>query len=189
MIRNNYRFYEIDLLRFLAAIFIVAFHYAFRGNAADNFTVLAFDALSPFSRYGYLGVNLFFIISGFVILLSAYKKTASDFVVSRIVRLYPAYWFCVTVTFLTILMIGSPKYKAEFFQYLTNLTMFHKCIGIESIDAVYWTLEVELRFYFLIFILILIKQLKIIKYFLGLWLALTLILTKYDIKFIGSSPN
>jgi peptidoglycan/LPS O-acetylase OafA/YrhL len=49
------------------------------------------------SRYGYLGVDLFFVISGFVVQLSAWDRRPPEFVVSRIVRLYPAFWIAVTV--------------------------------------------------------------------------------------------
>ncbi len=180
----SYRFYEIDFLRFFAALSIVFFHYTFKGYAEGN-TVLDFPHLGEISRYGYLGFNLFFMISGFVILLSAYKKKGSEFVLARIVRLYPAYWFSVTVTFLTILIIGGSRYDADLPQYIVNLTMMHDYIGVSSIDGVYWTLMVELRFYFLIFIIISINQINNIKYYLGAWLALTIALIVYHNRYIG----
>jgi len=45
--------------------------------------------------HGYLGVNLFFMISGFVILWTARDRTPSGFVLSRITRLYPEFWIGV----------------------------------------------------------------------------------------------
>ena len=182
---TGYRFYEIDLLRFIAAVLVVVYHYLFRGYAADDMSVLSFEFFGPVARYGYLGFHLFFIISGFVILLSSYGKTAADFVISRMVRLYPAYWFCVTATFIVILLLGAPRYEAGFVQYLVNLTMIHGFIGFDSIDGVYWTLMVELKFYFIIFGLIIFKQIKRVKYYLGLWLLLAVVMTFYDVKYLG----
>ncbi len=182
---KSHRFYIIDLLRFVAAFTVVIFHYAFRGAAADDMTTVSFDLLNPIARYGYLGFHLFFIISGFVIILSGYKKTASEFVISRMVRLYPAYWFSVTFTFLVILMMGAPRYHAEVLQYVANLTMLHGYFGVKSIDGVYWTLMVELKFYFLVFLLILSNQFKKLKYYLGVWAALSVILTKFNISYLS----
>ena len=64
------RIYQIDLFRFIAAVCVVLYHYLFRGWAADNMSDLSFNKIGHFFKYGYLGVNLFFIISGFVIILS-----------------------------------------------------------------------------------------------------------------------
>jgi len=50
---------EIDFLRFLAAMAVVFFHYAFRGYAADAMTAMPYPLLAPISKYGYLGVELF----------------------------------------------------------------------------------------------------------------------------------
>ena len=181
---KSYRFYEIDFLRFFAALSVVFFHYTFRGYAADNMSVLSFPYIGEISRYGYFGFHLFFMISGFVILLSAFKKTTSEFVIARMVRLYPAYWFSVTLTFFTILIIGGSRYNATWYQYLINLSMIHGYIGVSSIDGVYWTLMLELKFYFLIFLIILVNQIVNIKHYLTLWLALTLVMPYIEIKYI-----
>ena len=85
------RYYEIDLLRFLAAVGVMLFHYTFRGYAADDLSPLEFPLLAEVFKYGSLGVDLFFIISGFVILLTAYNRDAVSFTISRIIRIYPAY--------------------------------------------------------------------------------------------------
>jgi len=183
--KGSHRFYEIDLLRFLAALFVVFFHYTFRGYAADDKSLLYFPYLGEITRYGYLGVNLFFIISGYVILLSAYGKKSSEFVVSRIVRIYPAYWCAVTLTFLTIWVMGGTRYDAELYQYIVNLTMMHSYVGVASIDGVYWTLMVEVKFYFLVFIIIFMNQIHNIKYYLAAWLGLTVALTFYPVGFAG----
>src|SRR5881394_93905 len=96
------RLYEVDLLRFFAAMSVLLFHYCFRGYAADGMSVMPYPTLAPVAKYGYLGVDLFFMISGFVILMSVSSGSLRDFFVSRVVRLYPAFWVCCTITFLTI---------------------------------------------------------------------------------------
>ncbi|HEX8659294.1 MAG TPA: acyltransferase family protein, partial [Hymenobacter sp.] len=84
------RLYEIDLLRFLAALSVVIYHFTFFGKRNAQYNPLYFDELGEVTRYGYLGVHLFFMISGYVVLLSAQGKTIRQFFLSRISRLYPA---------------------------------------------------------------------------------------------------
>jgi peptidoglycan/LPS O-acetylase OafA/YrhL len=165
------RFYEIDLLRFLAAFAVVLFHYTFRGYVEGGYSPVEFPVMDDFSRYGYLGVHLFFIISGFVILLSAMNRSAIKFAISRIVRLYPAFWAGVTLSAIVIFFFGAPVFSVSPAQYLLNLSMVSGYVGVEAVDGVYWTLLVELKFYALIFALLVIKQIKQIEIFLGVWLA------------------
>lgn len=170
------RYHEIDLLRFLAALSVVFYHYTFRGFSADSMSPLAFPELGAVFRYGYLGVNLFFIISGFVILLTAMNRDAGGFVESRAVRLFPAYWVCVTLTFVVTLAFGAPRFSATLPQYLANLTMVHEVFGVTSVDGVYWSLLIELKFYFLVWILVLLRQIPRVYYFLAGWLVLSVAL-------------
>lgn len=124
------RINEIDLVRFIAALAVVFFHFTFRGYAADHMTIMPYPWLTSASKYGYLGVELFFMISGFVILMSAANGSLRDFVISRVVRLYPAFWACCTITFLATLAIGGSSYFASLSQYLVNMTMLSGFIGV-----------------------------------------------------------
>ncbi|MEK6705815.1 MAG: acyltransferase [Candidatus Poribacteria bacterium] len=175
------RLYEIDLFRFIAAFGVVLYHYTFRGYAAEDMSPLSFPALSQIFKYGYLGVDLFFMISGFVILMTAFNKNLVGFIISRIVRLYPAFWVGVTLTTVVTLCIGAPKFSVNAGQYITNMTMLSGYFNIKHIDDVYWSLLVELRFYFLIFIIIAANKLKYIDYILGAWLAITIITLTFGI--------
>jgi peptidoglycan/LPS O-acetylase OafA/YrhL len=172
---------EIDLLRFVAAVCVVLFHYAFRGHAANGYSDLPYPELAPLARYGYLGVELFFLISGFVILMTASSGSLRKFAISRIVRLYPAYWVCCTVTFLSILALGNGRFDAGFRQYLANLTMLNEFVGIPSIDGVYWSLAVELTFYAMVAAVLLLRQLPRIELFLAAWLILALAMDLHSI--------
>ncbi|HMS26863.1 MAG TPA: acyltransferase [Burkholderiaceae bacterium] len=167
---------EIDLLRFVAALAVVFFHYAFRGYAADSMSVMPYPLLASVSKYGYLGVELFFMISGFVILMTAANGSLRDFCISRVVRLYPAYWTCCTLTFLVILAIGKPQFTATMGQYLANMTMLSGFVGVPSIDGVYWSLFVELRFYALIAIVLFFGRIHQAQVLLAFWLIISIVL-------------
>jgi len=167
------RFYEIDLLRFLAALAVVLYHYTFRGFAEGGYSPVEYPILGEIFKYGFYGVQLFFIISGFVILMTASKRDAPNFVISRITRLYPAFWVCVTLTAGFILWKGGEIFQIGLVQYLLNLTMISGFAGVEMVDGVYWTLLVEIKFYALIFVLLVFGQIKRIEWFLAFWLILT----------------
>lgn len=126
---------EIDLLRFLAALSVVFFHYSFRGYAADGLSRMPYPFLAPFTKYGYLGVELFFMISGFVILMTVASGSLRTFIISRFTRLYPAFLACCTITFIVTILIGAPKFSASLRQYIINMTMLGKFVGIPSIDG------------------------------------------------------
>ncbi|PQZ96115.1 acyltransferase [Arthrobacter sp. MYb227] len=149
----------LDGLRFFAAIMVLLYHYTawhhgFWGTSTAQET---WPTLSKVSMFGNLGVQLFFIISGFVIMLSAYGKSASRFIGSRISRLYPAYWVAVFATGILVIKIWPQMGDGRTFKdLLANLSMFHPAMGVRHIDGVYWTLWVEMKFYILILVLMLL---------------------------------
>jgi peptidoglycan/LPS O-acetylase OafA/YrhL len=173
---NRERVNEIDLLRLLAALAVVFYHYGFRGYAADNMTHMPYPALAPLAMYGYLGVQLFFMISGFVILMTASSGSLKSFVISRVVRLYPAFWVCCTITFLVCLLWGGTLYPVSFKQFLVNMTMFSGFVGVPAIDGVYWSLFVEMRFYAMVALVLWLGQIVRAQQWLLGWLALALLL-------------
>ena len=89
------RVVELDALRGIAAVAVVAYHYTTRyaeqiGHAGGLPLSIAF---------GNYGVQLFFLISGFVIFMTLERtRSAMDFVVSRFSRLFPAYWAAMAIT-------------------------------------------------------------------------------------------
>lgn len=169
------RYYEIDLLRFLAALAVVLFHFAYRGYHANNLSPVEYQGLGEVFKYGYLGVELFFLISGYVVLMSAQGKTLGQFFTSRVMRLYPAFWVACTATFLVVHFIGptapNPLMAASWRDYAYNMTMLHQFFGVPDVDGVYWTLTVEIVYYFLIAILIGFGWMKHLIRVLTAWLA------------------
>ncbi|WP_321791505.1 acyltransferase [Burkholderia pyrrocinia] len=166
---------ELDLLRFVAAIAVVFFHYSFRGYAADDLTTMHYPALEPVAQYGFLGVHLFFMISGFVILMTAGDGSIKRFVASRASRLLPAFWVCCTITFLVTLAIGRDRFVATWPQYLVNMVTLGGGFGADPIDGAYWSLGAELRFYRLVGILLIIGQIHRAERWLFVWLAATVL--------------
>ena len=137
----------LDLLRLVAALAVVLFHYFFRGAAAEGFLGEGYPRAAPFAIHGYLGVNLFFLISGFVIAWSAENRRWDQFAIARFVRLYPGFLLCMTITFAIVVLAGTPLLPVSFAQYGANLTMFAPAFGQPFVDGVYWSIVLELVFY------------------------------------------
>ena len=179
------RINEIDLLRFLAVMAVVIFHYAFRGYAADNMSIMPYP-LAPVAKYGFFGVHLFFLISGFVILMTASSGSLRRFFVSRFSRLYPAFWVCCTITFIVTALIGGTHYTASISQYLVNMTMMSGFVGVDAIDGVYWSLFIELRFYAFIAAILMIGKIRKVQLFLLVWLIACIVLDVLHISKLRS---
>jgi peptidoglycan/LPS O-acetylase OafA/YrhL len=140
----------LDGLRFVAAMAVVAYHFTTMDHVWRRPAVELFPAQT--ATYGWLGVYLFFLISGFVICMSAWGRGVGSFLVSRVVRLYPAYWLSV-VAIVLVLTIW-PERPFTWSGALVNLTMFQDAVGQPPIAEVYWTLWAELRFYLLFTLLV-----------------------------------
>lgn len=168
--KTETRLEELDALRGIAAVSVMAFHYT---HILPR--VVALSEPPPFEIvYGYFGVELFFMISGFVILLTLERtKHAADFVVSRAARLYPAFWTALLITFTVgaLFPLASQHYTAA--QFAVNATMLADYLKVEDVDSVYWSLSYEIGFYFSMFLLYIFGQLKRIEWFAAVWLALS----------------
>jgi peptidoglycan/LPS O-acetylase OafA/YrhL len=172
----NDRLHEIDLLRIGAALSVALYHYLFSGPAG-GITAVSFPVAGEIARYGYLGVDLFFVISGFVVLMSAWDRGPSGFAVSRMVRLYPAYWVALTLTAIVSALAGNDRFPVTFWQYLANLTMLNSLVDVPNVDVVYWTLWAELRFYAIVLLLVVVGPTRRrVLTALWVWLAATAIL-------------
>jgi peptidoglycan/LPS O-acetylase OafA/YrhL len=142
----------IDGLRLLAALSVAFFHLSGCLSASTAWgarTEDIFPVLHRFSAYGFLGVELFFMISGFVICMSAWGRTLGDFTRSRITRLFPAYWPAVIISSIVVGLFPVLVHRLPLDQIAVNLTMLNVPLNVRSVDSVYWTLWVEARFYLL----------------------------------------
>lgn len=145
------RYVLLDLLRIFAALWVVVFHWGMHSTNIET----APEWIYGFVRAGYLGVDIFFMLSGAVIAYTAIGRTWSEFATARYLRLAPAF---VGVTVLTIVfLISQDKFVSTPMNWL-NLTGLHFFFDEPSVVSVAWTLYYELVFYTLIAILILITR-------------------------------
>ncbi|TCK62992.1 peptidoglycan/LPS O-acetylase OafA/YrhL [Curtobacterium sp. PhB136] len=179
------RFAMLDGLRFVAAFTVLGFHFTARETDAWQ-TPVASRAPEVFdiTKYGVFGVDLFFVISGFVILMTAWGRPLHQFVASRVSRLYPAYWACVLVTAGVLVINGAHWISTS--DVLINLTMAQEAFAVPHVDGVYWTLWVEMRFYALmaVFILIGMTERRLVA-FAVLWPVVAAIAEKTHFDFVA----
>lgn len=175
------RLKELDVLRGIAALNVVIFHYTskFRLNFGHNYSPL-YDW-----ELGRYGVELFFMISGFVIFMSLQHNISIEaFARKRFVRLYPEYWICVCLTFLVLTIARDPKIATVSMPVLMlNLTMIHGVFDISNVDGVYWSLIPELIFYFSIGLLYYFGQFRRIKVLGFAWLLLMILHSIFQLPF------
>lgn len=160
------RFYILDLMRFGAAFGVVLYHLTARPDST-------FETLSHITKYGYLGVPVFFMISGFVIAISAKGRSAYQFGVSRFARLYPGLWACIAITVLALYLTQSATFDA--YQVIANAALLNDYVGQPDIDGVYWTLHAELKFYACIFLLVAFGIFNRYQLWLTAWLGLSIL--------------
>ncbi|WP_171686575.1 acyltransferase family protein [Paenibacillus planticolens] len=133
-------------LRGLSALSVVLFHFT---TMYDRTFGHKESYIFNF-KYGSLGVQLFFMISGFVIYMTIIKSTSlKEFIIKRSIRLYPAYITSVIITFLVTTIADLKPLTVGFVDFLINLTMVYGVIpfGIKAVDGVYWSLFIEISFY------------------------------------------
>lgn len=152
------RISTLDAFRGIAAVLVILFHYTTR---YDQIFISSSDVSFWF---GWIGVPIFFILSGFVIHLTIDRsKNALEFLKKRFYRLYPTYWLCIIITLFFIYAFNL-QHKTEFaisyLDILINFTMWHDFFGFKHIDGAYWSLLPELLFYILMATLVLTKLLK-----------------------------
>lgn len=151
---SQQRFQELDALRGVAALVVLLFHYSM-----NNPTLL------PFFKYGVTGVDLFFLISGFVIFRSISNvRSGTEFLINRFCRLFPTYWVAVSFTFLIIFInehvVNHLNTTVNWEQYWCNMTMFQYYFNVPNLDGPYWTMIVEMVFYITMFVLLISKSLR-----------------------------
>jgi peptidoglycan/LPS O-acetylase OafA/YrhL len=160
--QNESRLDWIDSIRGLAALLVVVFH--FWEVARDLNPQLTKAGLYPMIDWliynmfniGKVGVVMFFAVSGFVIPFSLLKYSDHNvyrFMISRFFRLYPIYWLSII---LAVVVLGI---RPKTWEFIANMTMLQKFVGINDLLGVYWTLQIELIFYGICIVLFLFKWL------------------------------
>jgi peptidoglycan/LPS O-acetylase OafA/YrhL len=139
----------LDLIRFVAALSVMFYHLAFIIRVTGHVDV-GYDFLAPYAWPGWIGVEVFFMLSGFIISFSAQHATAASFAKGRFIRLYPTAWICSTFTAVMLLFVGYTPLNLTHLWVNTNLLF----TSGPYLDPSYWTLQVELMFYLIVFLLL-----------------------------------
>jgi peptidoglycan/LPS O-acetylase OafA/YrhL len=174
--KSGGRLKELDALRGIAAVLVMIFHFTWQIDKG-----LPGAASPPVGLWwGRYGVELFFAISGFVIFMTLERtERAQDFVVSRFSRLFPAYWAGIIITSIAVRVLPEPHLAHPVQDILLNFTMVQGFFYRFNIDAVYWTLTVELAFYACMLGLWRLRALGRIEAVLIGWLAFKLVWWAY----------
>lgn len=142
------RLENIDLLRGVAIIFVVLYHYT--NHYPPEYLLRTDNWFLPIAKYGWSGVDIFFIVSGYCIALTIIKTSNFvEFSVKRFARIYPAYFFCGISTLIFFSFFDLPGREVSWFTGFMNLIFanFVPGLNFKYIDGIYWALIVELKFY------------------------------------------
>lgn len=138
--------YGIDPVRFFAALGVAGFHLTWHIRGAATAV--------PF---GWIGVEIFFVISGLVIANSAQNRSPMQFAVSRFLRLYPGAWCVALISVVVVLLAPAPTYHAiGIYAGISPIRLMSSLVlvGPEYLASAYWTLPIELAFYTLVFLIL-----------------------------------
>lgn len=154
----------IDALRGIASLWVVLFHAHAAGHIAAVAARLPRAAVAALFEVGWVGVPIFFVLSGYVIALSVGKHRVDGrfvlrFVARRSVRLDPPYWasmaIAVAFALASLRFVPGKHYDPPTLgQVAAHVLYLQELLGIREINEVYWTLCQEIQFY-LVFCLLL----------------------------------
>ena len=159
------RYYAIQCLRFFAASFVVVYHAVLyvstHGGQLPRNVSYYFGELSQF------GILTFFAISGFVITSSIQRRTSSDYLWLRFLRIYPGLWLAVAIIIaLNVAVFGSFAWNRGTIMGLTLLPLGDVPRPLGGVE---WTLVYELFFYVLIALLWTARSNRVVAGFCGAW--------------------
>ncbi|MGV3486156.1 MAG: acyltransferase family protein [Planctomycetaceae bacterium] len=161
-LKPHRRVVELDALRALAAINLLAFHFTHVYQVKFGYvTPLGFEW--PFGAYG---VELFFILSGYVNSMSLLRRQQpADFVAARLIRIVPIFLIAIFANVAILTLPPHAPSGVTWAQWLANLTLMPRIFGYECIDPVMWTLQVEITFYAALVAMFRLGALR--RYFIG----------------------
>lgn len=156
LIVGNTRLHFLDALRGIAALLVVFYH--LYGKLSESLDSVLPSIITNIFSYGYLGVTIFFVLSGFVIGGTLANATVSGsylgrFILRRSIRIDLPYWVAIALAVL-LLVVKDKILKLEV-DYPNGLELFAHAIylqdylSIHPLSGVFWTLCLEIQFYLL----------------------------------------
>jgi peptidoglycan/LPS O-acetylase OafA/YrhL len=147
----------LDLFRFIAVVLVFFGHFAHTFNYVYQI-VPANLRYAYIIRYATPALMVFFMVSAYVVTMTAMNRRVQDFLVIRASRLYPLFWLsCITAYALARHAPHSYLAVLPFKTLLANLTMIPGVFGFELLNPVYHTLIIELSFYAAFILISLLK--------------------------------
>jgi len=177
--KSGSRIAILDGFRALAIGLVILFHYSVRWapprDPGGHFPAGALFDHVPLFTYGWVGVELFFVISGFVILMTLERcRSVFDFAVRRFARLWPPLLMAAILTTLVMAWIGPADWHINPIDFFTSMVIVHPDVmslllhhpDIKWVDGAYWSLFVEIRFYILAAVVYLIARRRFVAWWL-----------------------
>lgn len=148
--------YTLDILRFSCALLVLFFHLGYstwqdRSGASDIVNGMYTIPEGTVFWFGWIGVQLFFVISGYVIANSSQSATPYAFIRSRLHRLLPAAWVCASFSLIVAITFDTRPLQDLVIRYINSIFLVPTGPWIEG---VYWTLALEVFFYLIVFLFI-----------------------------------
>jgi len=166
VVKRNEHINLIQVLRGFASLLVVLYHLT-----ANTQQILQKEFCFNFFSFGWSGVDIFFVLSGFIITYTSRKGIGQrdrliSFLRRRAIRIFPTFWI-ITGLFLLFQVILPSFYKTHYSFDLANLlSTFFLLPGHTMVNGVSWTLSYEIFFYFLFSFAFIIPK-KEISFFLS----------------------
>lgn len=158
--QTGYHVYGIDMLRFFAAFSVSLYHLTLTSwaNPWDVSTDLfrIFKPISYLFVSGWIGVQIFFVISGFVIAYTANGRTPFEFARSRLLRLAPGAWLCALLSVPCLISLGISHHDI-WVRLIHTVSFFPQKPWVVN---AFWTIGVEISFYCVILVTLLSNQFR-----------------------------
>lgn len=185
------RYALLDILRFTAAMMVALMHWGLEEGPNKFHGVYTIPLLGFLIQNGSLGVDIFFLISGFVIIETAQRKDSLDFLIARFTRLFPG----LLISMLIVLVVGShfiKPYPTPLKSFVNSIFLSFSITHVQPLATQLWTLIYEIKFYGAIALLLLIlpkafKRSSGIIAILIFWQLTIAFLESFDFSF-SSSP-
>ncbi|NLB75738.1 MAG: acyltransferase [Crenarchaeota archaeon] len=171
MKRDSKRQIHFDLLRILAMLLVMLFHYTTQfSNTVQQTSFWVFFS----SDYSSFAVALFLLMVGFFSYKTIKKgQSATSYLKSRLIRLLPTFWLCLIITSLVLIISGTSRVSAK--QFVLNAFLINRFLNVPFVDGVYWYMLIVLVFTAFITVALILKSSQ----------KRTILYALYTVAFVG----